>query len=606
MMTSACVLRSPLLRRVAELVLLVLLASSIGADFSVAQSPAPKPAGAAKLSVVLQGLEKEQQENVEGLLDIWQFNGQQSLSNARIRYLHRKAAEQIESALRPFGYYRSSVVSDLSDLGGKWQAVYRVTAGDQIPVDKLKIEVLGDGSQQQEFLSALQKYPMKSGAPLDQQAYEKLKQSLQSSASQLGYFDAEFLEREIRVDLGSYTADVALVFNTGPRYRLGIVSLDQDVEWLSSQLLAKYNEIGELQYFDARDLQELQSGLSSTEYYSEVQIRASAEDAENLVIPVKVGLKHKNPRQIVYGIGYETDTGVRLKYGLTGRRLNEAGHHYVAEARASQIGFGLAAAYTIPTKDPRTDSYGFQVGYEEEHSDVREYKSLSLGVSLRFRDGFWFKTYSVDYQVEEFELTDSEPVTELLMPSAEWTRTFPTDLDERINTVNGTRLNLRLRGASDSLLSDMSLLQATVSAKWIKTLDSNHRLIGRGSIGTTWVDNFDKLPLSLRYYTGGDATVRGYGYEVVAPLGADNLPLGGRHLIESSIEYEIPFREQWSWVAFADIGDAYNDQPDYRAAIGLGVRWRSPIGPVRFDLGRSLDDPGQGNYRVHFSLGPDL
>ncbi len=607
---SALVLRgpllSPLLRRIALSALMLLPGSSAGVDSGVVDEAVLQAGDTRKLGVVLRGLEKEEQKNVEGLLEIWQFNGKPIPSTARLRYLHRNAAKQIEMALRPFGYYRSSVEATLSDIGNQWQAVYRVTTGDRVPVNKLKVELRGAGSQQKEFRAALQQYPMKSGTPLDQQAYEKLKQSLQTTASQLGYFDAEFPEREIRIDLGSYSADVALVFDTGPRYRLGSVSLDQDVEWLSAQLLSRYNDIEEQQFFDAGDLQELQSGLSGTEYYSEVQIRASAEDAENLVIPVKVGLTHKNPRQIVYGIGFETDTGLRVKYGLTSRRINDAGHHYAAEARLSQIGFGVAGAYTIPVKDPRTDSFSLQAGYEGEHSDVREFRSLNLGANFSFRDGLWFKTYAINYQVDEFELADSEPDSELLIPAVEWTRTYPTDLDERINTVNGTRLNLRVRGALDSLLSDTSFLQPTISAKWIKTFDNRHRLLGRGSIGTTIVDDFDRLPLSLRFYTGGDATVRGYGYDRIAPLGTDNLVAGGKHLIEGSIEYEIPFREQWSWASFVDVGDAFNDQPEIRVGVGAGVRWQSPIGPVRFDLGRSLNEPGAGNVHVHFSLGPDL
>jgi translocation and assembly module TamA len=100
--------------------------------------------------------------------------------------------------------------------------------------------------------------------------------------------------------------------------------------------------------------------------------------------------------------------------------------------------------------------------------------------------------------------------------------------------------------------------------------------------------------------------VRGFSYEAIAPRDDESNVVGGRHLIESSIEYEMPLNETLSWALFADAGDAFNDKPDYRLGLGVGLRWRSPIGPVRIDLGQSFDDPGDGNVHLHFSLGPDL
>ncbi|OED37133.1 hypothetical protein AB833_24585 [Chromatiales bacterium (ex Bugula neritina AB1)] len=583
--------------------LLVLLAATTGAGIAVTETT---PDESKKLTVTFSGVEKAELRNIQSLLDIWQFDGEDVPSLARLRFLHRKATEQIQEALRPFGYYRSTVNSQLRNEDGQWKAIYDIEPGDRIKIKQAKISVQGPGEQEEDFVTAIESAGITADAVLDQQAYEALKQSLQSTASRLGYFDAEFLQNEIQIDLASYSANVALIYETGARYKLGEVTLTQDVDWLSQELLSRFNDLEHLQYFDARDLQGLQSGLSSTEYYSEVQVSASAEDAKDLVIPVKVKLTHKNPRQFVYGVGFETDSGVRLKYGITGRRLNKNGHHYAAQVRATPIGFRLAGAYTIPTRDPRTDSFGFSSTYEREDSDVRKFNALGLGANFSFRDGLWFKSYALTYQVDQFTEDGDETTTVLLMPSMEWARTWPQDLNERINAVNGSWLRFRLRGGSDSVLSDTSFVQPTFSYKWIKTRDNGHRLIGRGSIGATWVEDFDQFPVSLRYYAGGDVSVRGYGFEKIGPSGSDGRIAGGRHLIESSIEYEIPLKDQWSVAAFVDAGDAFDNEPEIRIGVGFGVRWQSPIGPIRIDLGRSLDSPGRGNVHLHFSLGPDL
>lgn len=591
-----------------------------------------------KVSVVLRGVDKEQRRNIQGMLDLWAFNEKKIPSVARLRYMHQSAPEQIDAALRPFGYYRAEIEADLNDLGGRWQAVYRVTPGDRVMVKSEPVLSLGDVLVEcddfrytpynrksllpdikvqddqfnkhkdlvMSFCAARDRAQLRKGQPLDQQAYDELKQTLQTAASRLGYFDAVFTKHEIRIDIEAYTANVMLQMDPGDRYRIGEAKLSQDLDWISDELLQRYVELEDQEFFDAGKLQSLQSDLTNSEYYKQVEVKATVQDAEELVVPVTVDLTHIVPREYVIGVGYDTDAGARMKVGVTGRRVNSRGHQYEAEGRVSQIGYGLAAAYTIPTGDPRTDSYGVSLRLDRSDTDEKDSRSVGLGANYQFRDGFWFKTYALDYQVDKFVLDGESNRSTLLIPSLEWTRTYPAELEKRINTVNGTWLRLGLRGGSDSLVSDTSFLQPQISTKWIKSFSNKNRFIARGRLATTWVKDYEKLPLSLRYYTGGDSSVRGYNFEEISPVNSDNEAQGGKHLLEASVEYEIPFRDNFSWAVFVDAGDAFDDSPDYRIGVGAGLRWRSPIGPVRFDLARSLKDPGEGDTEFHLSIGPDL
>ena len=558
-----------------------------------------------ELSVVMSGVELVLRANIEKLLDIWKFHEKDIPSVSRMRFMHRKAPEQIVSALRPYGYYRSEVDARLSDLGSKWQAVYRIKPGDRVAIDTASVKITGAGADEPAF-AILQEYAEENitqGQILDQQLYESIKSNIRSTAAKLGYFDSEFIAQEILVDLESYSANVTLHFNTGERYKVGKITLTQDVDWLSDELLAKFVALEEQEYFDAGRIQEVQSDFSSTSYYRNVEIRASAEDAVDRVIPVSVNLTHRNPKQYIYGAGYGTDTGARVRLGVTRRRVNNSGHHYTALARLSEIGYGLGAAYTIPTRDPRTDSYGFAFNIEEEDSESKNFRSIGVGGNYRFRDGLWFKTYALDYELEENVEADSR--SKLLIPSLEWVRTSPYEIEKRMNVFNGNFFKLDLRGASGAVFSDTSFIQAKLSAKKIVSYSNGNRLITRGSIGATKVSDYDKLPLSKRFYTGGDRTVRGYNFEAIAPEDNDVL-LGGRYLAELSLEYEVPFRPNFSWAVFTDVGDAFNDKPNWRNGFGWGLRWRSPIGPVRIDAGRGLDEPGNGKWEFHLGIGPDL
>lgn len=558
------------------------------------------------VSVSITGVEDELLSNVRGFLPLYRFHEKEAPSEGRLRFLHAQADEKVREALAPYGYYRPTVAPGLELSDGTWQATYEVTPGEQILLKTLDVKVTGEAETDEAFIEAIESSLLKAGEPLLHEHYESLKQRFQVLASARGYFDAQLTDSKIRIDLEKYEAGVVLHFDSGERYYLGDVSFKQDQPWLSEDLLYRYSEIEPGQAFLAEDLQQLQGDLSNTEYYSEVTLDVSPENAdENNVIPVIVNLTARNPTRYLFGAGFGTDTGIRVKAGLTRRRINQAGHHFTGAILLAELKYGIAGEYIIPGSDPRTDSWGLRGSIEDEDSDTSDFTSSSFGGFYRHRDGLWIKTYSLDYLVERFEVLDEDETSQLLIPSIEWTRTYPSQLVKRINPDFGSLLQLSVRGGSDSLLSDTTFIQPMISGKWIYSFGNSSRLIARGAAATTYVDDFDKLPTTLRFFTGGDKTVRGYSYNVIAPI-EEGAVVGGRNLLETSLEYEVPIKEKWRVAAFVDVGDAYDDKPDYKTGVGFGVRWISPIGPVRLDLGHGVEQPPGRNFRLHLTIGSDL
>lgn len=557
------------------------------------------------VKVEVTGVEDEQLQNVLGYLPLYTFNNKAAPSPARMRYLHKAADDAVKSALRPFGFYRAELEKTLQQIEGSWIAKYDVTAGERIPVGSLDIQLIGAGLEDPEFIAAINKSPLKLATPFLHSDYEDLKKHFQVLASQRGYFDAKLVKNQIQINLAQYKAHIKLHFKTGKRYKLGEVNFKQDKPWLDDSFLNKYVDIEEGQVYDSSDLQQLQGDLSNTEYYSRVELGVSPENATNLVIPVDVNLVAKKPHKYIFGVGYGTDTGARAKLGINGRRFNSSGHQYNAELLLSQIKYGIAGEYLIPGQDPRSDTYGIRASYEDEHSNNRNYKAINLGGYYKYRDQLWMKTVALDYRIEKYELADDNETSSLLIPSIDWTRTYPSEMEKRIYATSGTWLQLRLRGGHESLLSDTSFVQPQLAAKWIHSFANKSRVITRGALGTTWVDNWDKLPTSLRYFAGGDKSLRGYEYGVIAPS-IDGDVVGGKHLTEISLEYEHPIADKWSIAVFTDIGDAFDEKPDYKSGVGIGLHWVSPIGPVRIDLGHGLNDPPGNKLRLHLTIGPDL
>ena len=133
------------------------------------------------------------------------------------------------------------------------------------------------------------------------------------------------------------------------------------------------------------------------------------------------------------------------------------------------------------------------------------------------------------------------------------------------------------------------------------------------------MDDFHALPPPLRFFAGGDQTIRGYSYQSLGPkvnrcgFDADDpgrcadFVIGGKHLAVLSAEFERDIRPQWSIAGFVDSGNAFTDTSRFRAAtgVGIGVRWRSPVGLVRVDLGHGLDE-GAKTISLHLVIGPYL
>jgi translocation and assembly module TamA len=333
-----------------------------------------------------------------------------------------------------------------------------------------------------------------------------------------------------------------------------------------------------------------------------VEVSATPDKAEDHVIPVDIYLEPRKRLKFTVGAGFGTDTGLRGKIGFEQRRANRLGHRYRLEALASQIKLGLNGEYIIPGSRPSTDRFVVRSSYIEEDSESIDSKTALIGVSRQRQDGLWLKNLSLDFQRETFSFDSDERTSILLMPSLVWTR---VDVENRLDVTRGSRISLELRGAYEDLLSDVSFIQAAVRGKWIRPLGENGRLLLRGSVGTSLVSEFDDLPATVRFFAGGDRSVRGFELDEIGPRNEEGDVIGGRHLIVGSVEYEYRIRENWSIAAFVDSGTAFDDTPDFKTGVGAGVRWHSPVGPVRVDLASGLEEPGE-IIRLHVTIGPDL
>jgi translocation and assembly module TamA len=140
----------------------------------------------------------------------------------------------------------------------------------------------------------------------------------------------------------------------------------------------------------------------------------------------------------------------------------------------------------------------------------------------------------------------------------------------------------------------------------LRTFADRHMLLLRTDLGTLLTSDFDSVPLNMRFYAGGDQSVRGFDYQSLSPRDATGQAVGAANLITASSEYAWRLTQRWRLAAFVDTGNAFDSLNDGLATgAGVGVRWISPVGPVRLDVAWGVSESAS-SPRIHFFMGPAL
>ncbi len=561
------------------------------------------PLFAASVTVEVQGIDGAEKENVLAYLKIAGEKGRTDLLPSQIRRLHAQAPQQIKRALQPFGYYEVLVRARLIKSKDTWIARYDIEPGQPVIIENIDIRITGPAEQQSELQTYLNQLPLKAGDRLQHALYETIKKALIQITVNGGYLDAEYTQSRIDVDLNNRTAAIILELLSGPRYRFGKVTIHQDA--YDEDFLRRYIKFKPGEYYDPRVLLQLHADLSNSGLFERIDIDPRRDLSIADEVPIDLHLTQSKRRKWKFGLGYGTDTGFRGNIRHT-RQVGRRGHKIGLDLLVSENIQSLLGTYIIPLRDPVSEEMAYTVRASNETTDSRDSKIASLGASYSSLRRDWRQVVSLNYEYEDFTVAEQTDETFFLLPAVSWSRTWA---DDRIHPTHGRRYYLKLLGASDKVLSDASFLQAQANAKWVLDLGSRNRLLTRAEVGGTLVDNILELPASKRFYAGGDTSIRGYGFEELGPVNDNGEVVGGKYLLVGSVELDHRLTDKWSVAAFYDAGNALNDFDDLSEQIaegaGVGVRWHSPVGPVRVDFAWALTDPYSG-FRLHLVIGPDL
>ncbi len=609
-------------------------------------------AAPAKVEIAIKGIEGELLDNVRASLSLQQQQNNARLTSSAIEKLHLQAEQEIKKALQPFGYYRPTITAQLTakdNEGKEWLADYQIDKGDAILIKKLDIQLLDDGFHDTAFKTIVNQFPLKEGDVLRHMNYEQGKAALFNYAIDHGYLDANYQRSEIQVDMVSYTATIILILDTAKRYRFGKVTFEQDT--FNDNLLRTYLPFSEGEFYSTEKFVKFRNNLTDSGFFEKIEIEKQSSTNENQKdVPLKVTLQEIKRNRYQIRLGYGTDSQIRTKLDWERRYVNSLGHRFetslygVQKRREIQGKF----EYFIPQGNPKEDYWGLGVNH---HSYDMDYQALNLSAGgesrvsnttfkaskyqYRYIFGLSLKEeLSLQYLLESYNLIDTlfgnvdqsyrqeiidalgyatdslTPSYSMLIPRASW---IYLEADDLLHTKNGQSLELTLQGSLDGFLSNVSFFQAAIKGRFIRgVFDNSGRVIVRGDFAYTSATSHDiygqvihQLPEALQFRTGGDRSVRGYGFE---ELKSKDSIFYGKHLLVGSLEYEHLVATNWGIAAFYDIGNAFNSfsNLDLKDSVGIGIRWYSPVGPVRLDVAHALADDATDSFRIHLNIGPDF
>jgi len=568
----------------------------------------------AKVEIDVHGVAEEDiRANVQVYLSFDRYRSSDDLSEDTAERLHNRVEREVRSALKPFGYYEPTVRSSLEKRGTKdWRVTVNIDPGRPIVMQDITIAVRGPGANDPMFSSIAARPPLHRGDRLSHAAYDRIKGDLQRTASTYGYLDARMVRNELRVDPQAHTASIVLELETGERYRFGATQIEQHA--IDDALVRRYLRYHENDPFDLTQLLRTQFALDDSQYFSGVEVLPGEADKTTHVVPVSIRADVNRRYRYSFGVGYATDTQERGTATWEDRLVNSHGHRFSVQLEAASLAQSLTSRYTIPIGDPALEKLTFEASDQQLQLADLQTKTLKLGPSITQVRGRWQWVWSTNAMRTTTDSAVANTIDNLLVPAVSVASVPQGYLGEDLFTRT---FFAQLQGSHHVFGSDSDFVQLRVQAERVFDLSPHWHLLLRGDVGASIVSRFSELPGILRFFAGGDRSVRGFGYDDLSPVqfvtvkDANGNPVtqavkvGGKDLITGTVEIVRDLPRNFGIAVFSDFGNAFDhfgDPLEYSA--GVGFRWRLPVVTLGIDIAQPLSVTA--GPRLHLNFSPKL
>lgn len=534
---------------------------------------------------------------------------------ANAAQLDRRAREDatlLTTLLRAEGYYDARVTTRV-EPAARPLVVLDADPGKLYTFGGVTIAgIEAAGTKAQELRKAFGVNP---GDAVNSDAVVAGETSLRTTTTDRGFPFAVIGDPQIVVDRAAHTATLDIAVVPGAERRFGRIVMTSGNKVFDADHVQDIARFVPGQPYDASSLVDLRRAIIQTGLVSSAKIEP-VEGKEPGTVDIAVGLEPAPPRTIAGELGYGTGEGARAEVSWTNRNLFPPEGALTLRGVLGTEEQLASVIFRRNNFDGRDRVLTFQAQASNLKRTAYQARTVSLLGSLERQTNIFFQkkwTWSVGT-----ELAASDERDVIVSTGAPRRRTYfiaalPTSLsydgsNDLLNPTKGFRLSGRLSPEASLEGSIFGYAKMQIDASAYQAVTDGAVLAGRIRLGTIAGAPRDAIAPSRRFYAGGGASVRGYGYQDIGPRDPNNDPIGGRSLAEFSIEARVKAFGNFGIVPFFDGGNIYTSAvpklTGMRYGTGIGVRYYSNFGPIRVDIGTPVN-PVKGDPRVavYVSLG---
>lgn len=515
------------------------------------------------------------------------------------RYL-KQLPQKIRENLEPYGYYHAeiSVQQEIQEETVLLQIL--VEPGPALRLVERRIGVLGDSPDRPEI--PLDRFPLKIGDILREDLYAKGKAELIAQVRDQGFLEARYLRHVLQIDREKNQAQILLEIAAGRRSRFGAISFSGGEDF-PERYLRRHLAFEEGEHFSYRLLGKTQKQLRDSDRFRKVLVVPKMEERQGAKVPIGIELEPRKRYSLRPGAGFGTDTGARAVLRYRDANAWQLGHEFNIDLLLAQRVQNYTGSYSFPSYRNLNTGLNLSGGYRAEQ--LSSYDNRYVFAEVEQTYGFGGSRIGALFARAQYEHTDisaDSVFTGFLMPGVRYTE---VQLPESTGKGYGFHLQGEARFTDRYLLSDISLAQLLGNGDLLLPLPLRMSVSLRLQGATTVLDNpLSEIPASLRFFAGGDRSVRGYAYQSLGPKDENGEVVGGKHLLTGSFELAKRIGKNWGLAVFIDGGNAFDSWNDYKLAFGAGagLRYATPIGPVQVDLASPVGE-GEMSLRLHVGIG---
>ncbi len=563
-------------------------------------------------------------EILQDHLDLSRYSARDDISPDQFNYMVETVGEQVRQFTSTEGYFDPQTTAKVEGSGDKRTVTITVDPGARTVIRAVDVSVSGPAATQspEQIAEIRAKWGLPVGEPFRQADWSKAKDDALVELQSHTYYGARMTGSQARVDPDEHAADLSARFASGPAYRMGPLKIS-GLRRYPEQIIRNVNPLYEGEPYRVERLLEFQRAIQNQPYFSNVQIdlgqqestdqgkvteAGTASDAEpkvdmnadKVTVPVYVRVREYPVNRLSSGVGYTTDTGAQVEGRYSYYNLFNRAWVFDSQARIEQKRQYVFAEMAMPP-DSRTYRNSVYSSYERtidlESTDLT---SLRTGLKRSRSRENYDTTISLDYYYDNLQpFGEPNQLSRALVPAFAWTR---RDVDNPVFPRRGNVINTQVGVAAQHVLSDETFFRVYGRIRQYIPVGKRDLVVARLELGADITrGDVTKVPASLRFRAGGTDSIRGYSYQSIGTRdGASVLP--AKYLGTASLEYQYWFLPDWGAAVFWDVGTATDNLTGVKLynGVGIGARWRSPVGPVQLDIGYGIQET---QFRPHISLG---